>query len=109
MPSVSGNSRRTRSSTANAPLDLDKLEKKYGTPRVREEPAGERVFGLREAPTFRPTREEFASPLSYIQQISRVGKKYGIAKIVPPDGWRPPFAVDTQVWSKRMLCIVADD
>ena len=46
------------------------------------------------APVFYPTVEEFqGNPLDYIGRVCRpVAEKYGICKIVPPDGWHPtPF------------------
>lgn len=47
-----------------------------------------------EAPVFYPTQEEFDDPLQYINRISKEGLKYGILKIIPPDGWKPPFALN---------------
>lgn len=53
------------------------------------------MFGLEECPTFYPTEEEFADPMEYITSIGPVGRPYGIAKIVPPEGWRMPFSLPT--------------
>jgi hypothetical protein len=39
---------------------------------------------LPEAPTFRPTEEEFEDPMKYIASIREKAKKYGICKIIPP-------------------------
>ncbi|XP_065358333.1 lysine-specific demethylase 5 [Calliphora vicina] len=47
-----------------------------------------------ECPVFRPTPEEFKNPLAYISKIRPIAEKCGIAKILPPDSWSPPFAVD---------------
>lgn len=48
-----------------------------------------------DGPTFFPTVEEFeGNPLHYIEKIRPAAQKYGIAKIVPPRGWNPPFCVD---------------
>ncbi|KAH8298131.1 hypothetical protein KR018_007096 [Drosophila ironensis] len=47
-----------------------------------------------ECPVFRPTAEEFKNPLAYISKIRSVAEKCGIAKILPPASWSPPFAVD---------------
>jgi len=47
------------------------------------------------APTFYPTIEEFSqNPMTYINSISPIAKKFGICKIVPPIGWQPPLCVD---------------
>ncbi|KAH8342773.1 hypothetical protein KR084_012816 [Drosophila pseudotakahashii] len=47
-----------------------------------------------ECPVFRPTVEEFKNPLAYISKIRSIAEKCGIAKILPPATWSPPFAVD---------------
>ncbi|XP_018798279.1 PREDICTED: lysine-specific demethylase lid isoform X1 [Bactrocera latifrons] len=47
-----------------------------------------------ECPVFRPTHEEFKNPLAYISKIRPIAEKCGIAKILPPESWSPPFAVD---------------
>ncbi len=49
---------------------------------------------LQEAPTFHPTVEEFRDPLAYIAKIRHEAEGYGACKIVPPNGWDPPFALD---------------
>jgi histone demethylase JARID1 len=55
------------------------------------------MFGLQEAPTYRPTADEFKDPLQYIAKIGPEASKFGIAKIIPPDSWNPDFAIDTEV------------
>jgi hypothetical protein len=50
--------------------------------------------GLLEAPTFRPTAEQFADPIAYISSIMTAVEKHGICRIVPPEGWDPPFALE---------------
>ena len=58
--------------------------------------------GLPEAPTFRPTVEEFADPVSFIMRVRSVAAPYGMARIVPPKGWAPPIAlqeaIDNDAW-----------
>ena len=56
-----------------------------------------RLFGIPEAPTFRPTEDEFRDPMEYIRRIAPEGRKYGIVKIIPPETWNPPFAINTEV------------
>ena len=55
------------------------------------------MSGIPEAPTFRPTEDEWANPMEYMRSIYKEGSKYGIIKIIPPDGWNPDFAIDTEV------------
>ncbi|KAI9006930.1 PLU-1-like protein-domain-containing protein [Hyaloraphidium curvatum] len=59
------------------------------------EPRG--VFGLPEAPVFRPTDEEFSEPIRYIEKIRKTAEKYGICKIVPPAAFRPPLSLDMDI------------
>lgn len=60
-------------------------------------------LGLPEAPTFRPTEEEWASPLEYIYRVVRPAaeQQAGIAKIIPPPSFRPPFAIDRRTFRFR--------
>ena len=74
------------------------------TPRrpLRTQP---RVFGLQEAPTFYPTWDEFQDPMAYIEWVAKPdggnGAAYGIAKIVPPEGWQMEFVADEQTFRFR--------
>lgn len=85
----------TKSSTSHKsePLDLSTVETRH---EYKTE-ASERLFMLETAPTYRPSTAEFANPLKYIEMIAPHAKKYGICKIIPPDEWRPTFAIDTEV------------
>ena len=77
-------------------LDLKTVERK-GHPSARNPPPRTRPHGLLEAPTFRPTEAEFRDPMTYIKSIFPKASKFGICKIVPPHGWNPDFAIDTEV------------
>lgn len=52
------------------------------------------ALGALEAPTFRPSAEEWKDPMAYIAFVRRHAEAAGIAKIIPPEGWDPPFAID---------------
>ena len=78
-------------------MDMSSVERKGQPLTSRETPKRIRPHGLTEAPTFRPTEEEFKDPLKYIQKIAPEGRKYGIVKIIPPENWNPDFAIDTEV------------
>jgi [histone H3]-trimethyl-L-lysine4 demethylase len=79
------------------PLDMSTVERR-GAPFASREPAKRvRPHGLQEAPTFRPTEDEFKDPMEYMRKIAPEGRKYGICRIIPPDGWDPKFAIDTEV------------
>lgn len=85
-----------------APLDLATVERRgHGAPNNLP-PKQNRLFGLREAPTYRPTTEQFKDPVKYIQSIREEAQKYGIVKIVPPDSWNPGFAIDTEVSARAI-------
>ncbi|KAI8387444.1 hypothetical protein BD560DRAFT_382515 [Blakeslea trispora] len=89
-------SKRAHSSTTiGAPFDLKAVRTKADEDATthRKHP---RIFGLQEAPTFYPTKEEFKDPLSYIEKISIEGEKYGIIKIVPPKDYQPEFSLNTE-------------
>ncbi|WIA33162.1 hypothetical protein OEZ86_006310 [Tetradesmus obliquus] len=63
-------------------------------PMARWQPDAGRVqVELPEAPTFRPTAEEFADPFGYIMAVyDEIARQHGICKIIPPEGWTPPDA-----------------
>jgi hypothetical protein len=78
-------------------LDLNTVRTtapRYPPPRTQP-----RMFGLEECPTFYPTEEEFADPMEYVKKIGAQGgaQNYGMCKIVPPEGWKMPFVLDSQV------------
>lgn len=77
------------------------MERRGTATAVKESPKLIRPHGLQEAPTYRPTMEEWKEPLDYIQKIADEGRRYGIVKIIPPDSWNPDFAIDTEV---RRIC-----
>ena len=62
-----------------------------------------RQLQLPEAPVFHPTEQEFADPLRYIAGIRAQAEPYGLCRVVPPAGWAPPFAIDSQVLHFRSL------
>ena len=79
-----------------APLDLKTVERRGHNAPNNLPPKPQRMFGLQEAPTYRPTAEQFKDPVAYMQSIREEAQQYGIVKIVPPDTWNPHFAVDTE-------------
>ncbi|GAA5807670.1 hypothetical protein MFLAVUS_001041 [Mucor flavus] len=75
------------------PFDLTTVQTSSTQP---ETPKTNRIFGIQEAPTFYPTKDEFKDPLGYIEKISPQGEKYGIIKIVPPKDYKPEFSLKTE-------------
>ena len=80
---------------------LNLFSVKTRSPRLKStgatQQAASRPFGLEECPTYFPTPEEFADPMAYMRSIGPEAREYGIAKIVPPEGWAMPFVTDTEV------------
>ena len=77
-----------------APFDLSTVKTKSQEPEVGK---SNRLFGIQEAPTFYPTKEECKDPLAYIKSLEGQGSKYGIIKIVPPADYNPEFSLNTEV------------
>jgi histone demethylase JARID1 len=80
------------------PLDLLSVERRGQPTASRETTKRIRPHGLQEAPTYRPTEKEFRDPFEYMKMIAPEASKFGICKIIPPDTWKPDFAIDTEVF-----------
>ncbi|OBT78700.1 hypothetical protein VF21_02235 [Pseudogymnoascus sp. 05NY08] len=84
------------SAMKSAPLDLSSVERRGQPTASRETTKKMRPHGLQEAPTYRPTMEEFKDPFAYMKMIAPEASQYGICKIIPPVDWNPGFAIDTE-------------
>jgi len=85
------------SARKSAPLNLGHVERRGESTQAPELDKKERPHGLQEAPTYRPSEEEFRNPMEFIRRIAPEASKYGLCRIIPPDNWKPDFAIDTEV------------
>lgn len=91
-PSVQRNPlKRTR--VVNPPFDLESV--RTTAPKDPGPSNQPRLFNLPTCPSYHPTAEEFADPMAYIDSIAPEAKRYGICKIIPPEGWQMPFMLET--------------
>lgn len=64
-------------------------------PKARWRPeCGEVEESVVTIPSFRPTEEEWAHPMEYISGITEEASRWGMAHIIPPESWDPPFAFE---------------
>lgn len=75
------------------PLNIDSVH-----PNVTETFRSELVERLPFSPVFTPSSKQFEDPLRYIDSLKAVGEAFGIIKIIPPQNWKPSFAIDTEVF-----------
>ena len=85
------------SALKSAPLDITTVERRGRLSASYPPPKKNRPHGLQDAPTYRPTEDEWRDPMEFMRKISPEAKEYGICKIIPPDAWNPDFAIDTEV------------
>ncbi|KAF9977974.1 hypothetical protein BGZ73_004257 [Actinomortierella ambigua] len=80
-----------------SPLDMSTVQTS-APPETTPKGAPTRIFGLQDAPCYYPTPQEFMEPLKYIESIRHEAEQAGICKIIPPDGWKPSFSLDTEIF-----------
>ncbi|KAF9431525.1 hypothetical protein BGZ76_000196 [Entomortierella beljakovae] len=88
---------RSSSQPRAPPLDMSSVLTK-AKPENTTSDRPPRIFGLQDAPCYYPSAEEFMEPLKFIESIRPEAEKAGICKIIPPEGWKPTFALDTEVF-----------
>ena len=91
-PSISRNPLH-QAPVVNPPFDINSV--RTTAPRHAPSRSGSRLFGLQECPVYYPTLEQWKDCMGYIDSIAPEAKAFGICKIVPPEGWRMPFVLET--------------
>ena len=88
------------------PLDLKSVA--FDSPETWERPRLGRAFGLKEAPTYRPTAKEFKYPFTYIAKISEEAKEYGICKVSRSSVSKPCYTKNAALdyTARRMEAII---
>eukprot|EP00854_Cymbomonas_tetramitiformis_P007771 gene7771-9237_t len=73
-----------------------------GKPRAKTTAQGTyEPLNLVNVPQYTPTLEQFADPLAFINSIREEAEKYGLCRIRPPAGWKPPYAIDRDTYTFR--------
>ncbi|WVW78729.1 hypothetical protein I302_100689 [Kwoniella bestiolae CBS 10118] len=75
------------------PASVRQEAPRYPAPRTTP-----RLFEIDECPTYYPTEEQFKDCMGYIASIADDARPYGICKIVPPEGWKMPFVLDSETF-----------
>lgn len=89
-----GEKNEFKTSLSDKEVDFSRIRTIYP---YKDEPKSKRLYNLPEGKSFYPTWDEFKDPYKYIASISEEGSKYGIMKIIPPEGWKPNFALNINV------------
>ncbi|KAL1409908.1 hypothetical protein Q8F55_003907 [Vanrija albida] len=97
-PSVSRNPLK-KPHIVNPPFDIHSV--RTSAPSDPGPTNEQRLFDLPTCPAYRPTADEFRDPMAYIESIAPQAKKYGICKIIPPEGWQMPFELETDSFRFR--------
>ncbi|KAK9144894.1 hypothetical protein Sjap_004797 [Stephania japonica] len=58
-----------------------------------------RALSVPQGPVYYPTEDEFKDPLGFIDRIRAEAEPYGICRIVPPESWKPPFALNLDTFT----------
>ncbi|WVQ97837.1 hypothetical protein IAU59_004952 [Kwoniella sp. CBS 9459] len=85
-----------RPTVINPPFSINTVRQE--APRHPPPRTTPRLFGLDECPVFYPTTEEFKDTMAYISSITEEARPYGICKIVPPEGWKMPFTLESETF-----------
>lgn len=73
------------------------VEKSVGGHNLSVSSSG--LLNIPSGPVYFPSEHEFRDPLEYIYKIRPEAEPYGVCKIVPPKNWKPPFALDLDLFS----------
>ena len=57
-----------------------------------------------------PSLSSFSvNPIAFFESLKAIGREFGAVKIIPPDDWRPPFALEALATDQALFHVRTQD